>query len=79
MLCDIPSPEAVTCNEDDSYTVFINKNLTFEHQQEAFFHALKHIYREDFYKDNACQMEAMTHRLTGYDKKLIELKMANCI
>ena len=72
VLCDIPSPEVVTRNEDDSYTVFINKNLTFENQQEAFAHALHHIYQEDFYKENACQVEfeAHTKRILQYNRSI---------
>lgn len=43
ILTNIPSDEAVTKNDDDSFTIFINKNLIYEKQQKAFHHAMYHI------------------------------------
>lgn len=42
--------EAVTLNDDGSYTIFINKALSWENQQKKFLHALKHILGNDFEK-----------------------------
>ena len=60
VLVSIPSDEAVTKNEDDSFTIFINKNLTYERQQKAFHHAMYHILHNhlDAYNDvNAIETE----------------------
>ena len=55
--------EAVTENEDGTYTVFINAKLTREKQLEAYMHALGHIMGSDFEKDNVDQVELMAHQL----------------
>lgn len=53
--------ETVIENEDGSYTIFIESSLTYERQQEAFQHALKHILGNDFTKDNVNRIEFKTH------------------
>lgn len=40
--------EAVTENEDGSFTIFINRNLCEYKRIEAFHHALAHITNQDF-------------------------------
>ena len=64
-LIDFPTTakEAVTENEDGTYTVFINAKLTREKQLEAYMHALGHIMGSDFEKDNVDQVELMAHQL----------------
>ena len=64
-LIDFPTSakEAVTENEDGSYTIFINAKLTHEKQLEAYMHALAHIMGSDFEKENADQVELMAHQL----------------
>lgn len=43
------------------FTIYINKNLTYEQKQKAFAHALLHIKNNDFEKDNVQAIEAQTH------------------
>ena len=40
--------EAVTENEDGSYTIFIEENLSQSERQREFLHAMKHIAGDDF-------------------------------
>lgn len=42
---------AVTINEDDSYSVFVNQNLSIETQREAALHELNHAIRGDLLRD----------------------------
>lgn len=53
--------ESVIENEDGSYTIFIESSLTYERQQKAFQHAMKHIIGNDFTKENANKIEYDTH------------------
>ena len=53
--------EAVTENEDGSYTIFIESSLNWEMQQEAFLHAYQHIIGDDFTKDNVDKIEFDAH------------------
>ena len=49
-LVDMPNKaRAVTvpCGDCD-YTVYVNSKLTFEMQEEAFHHEMKHINNRDF-------------------------------
>lgn len=62
VLLDIPTNEAVTVNEDGSYTIFINARLTKEQQTRSYFHAMKHILGEDFEKMNVQKIEKEAHR-----------------
>ena len=39
---------AVTYNDDDSYTIFINCNDSVERQRQTFVHEMKHIEGDDF-------------------------------
>lgn len=43
----------VTINEDDSYTIFVNKNLSVESQIKGAIHELKHIRRGDFFSEQS--------------------------
>lgn len=53
--------EAVTSNEDGSFTIFIESTLSHEQQQEAFLHAIKHIMGEDFEKTDVDKIERVAH------------------
>lgn len=65
-LIDFPNTtvtEAVTQNEDGSYSIFINAKLSKEKQQYAYAHALRHIDNFDFEKvgQNVSTIEAYAH------------------
>lgn len=49
-LLDLPTKtrEAISINEDGSYTVVLNSKLSRRTQFEAFLHAVEHIKRKDF-------------------------------
>lgn len=75
--------EAVTPNEDGSYSIFINARLSNDEQLKAYEHALKHIQKEDFSKDEVQLIEAQAHNATEkevvipatkFDKMLSQLK-----
>lgn len=54
--------EAVTLNEDGSYSVFINACINRESQQDAYLHAMEHISSNDFYcNESADEIEYRTH------------------
>jgi hypothetical protein len=46
----------------DGYTIYINRALTYEHQLEAYAHALHHIHEEDFLKSDVQSIESDAHR-----------------
>lgn len=63
-LIDFPegkAKEAVTENEDGTYTIFIDASLSHEGQQECFLHAMKHINGEDFELTDANKIESDAH------------------
>lgn len=47
----------------DGFTIYINKNLSYEQRQRAFIHALRHIQNKDFEKDNVQAIESQAHSL----------------
>jgi hypothetical protein len=55
--------ETVTCNEDGSYTIFLNTRFTQEQLNDAYIHALNHIIRADFDKHTSSvdTIEAYAH------------------
>lgn len=59
---DMTTNEAVTENEDGSYTIFINDNLCEAKKQNKIQHALKHIYGDDFRKSNVQEIECDAHK-----------------
>lgn len=61
VLLDMSTNEAVTVNEDGSYTIFINARLNREQQMKSYYHAMKHIVGEDFVKNNVQEIEAQAH------------------
>lgn len=60
---DVTSSEAVTLNPDGTYTIFVNSRMASNRQQEAVTHALGHICRNDFQKENVQQIELEAHGL----------------
>lgn len=56
--------EMVCKNDDDTFTIFLNQNLSHEAQLEAYKHALVHIEQDDFDKDDVQQIEAEAHNGT---------------
>lgn len=64
-LIDFPNKkikEAVTPNADGSFTIFIESSLTKEQQQRSFMHALKHIFGDDFNKEDVEKIERKAHQ-----------------
>lgn len=53
--------EAITKNEDGSYTIFIDCNMASNKQQKSFIHALEHILQNDFGKDSVDVLEYYAH------------------
>lgn len=63
-LVDFPSTkvaEAVTQNEDGSYSIFLNSRMTHERCVDAYFHALGHITENDFEKNDVQEIESCAH------------------
>ena len=53
--------EAVTENEDGSYTIFINNNLCESKRIRAINHAIRHIKERDFEKTDVQEIEGHAH------------------
>lgn len=58
---DTKIPEHLVKNEDDSYTIFLNAKLSHEDQLKSYYHALKHIEKADFCKEDVQDIEIKTH------------------
>ena len=58
---DTKTKEAVSENNDGSYTIFIETSLSKEAQQKAFMHAMKHIFGNDFEKIDINEIENQAH------------------
>lgn len=58
---DMRVNEAVTENEDGSFTIFINENLCESKRLEAIYHAFLHITQQDFEKSDIQEIEASAH------------------
>lgn len=54
--------EAVTENEDGSFTIFINDALCELKRIKAVQHALEHIGSDDFKKGNVQEIEIAAHK-----------------
>ncbi|MBS5389097.1 MAG: hypothetical protein KHY31_17235 [Clostridiales bacterium] len=54
--------EAVTENEDGSYTIFVNNNLCESKRIRAIKHAIDHIENKDFGKENIQEIESEAHK-----------------
>lgn len=53
--------EAITENEDGSFTIFINSNLCDSKRLKAISHAIRHITGRDFEKADVQEIEASAH------------------
>lgn len=53
--------ECVVPNPDDTFTVFLNVNVSDERRLEAYRHALKHILNDDFCKADVQAIEYGAH------------------
>ena len=53
--------EAVTMNEDGSYSIFINGRLTVERQRYEALHALFHILENKYKKSDVQEIESHAH------------------
>lgn len=53
--------EAVTENEDGSFTIFVNKNLCESKRLLAIQHAIRHISGNDFGKTDVQEIECVAH------------------
>ena len=60
-LDGMDTSEAITENEDCTYTIFINQNLSEAKRLKAIQHALEHIKEKDFEKDNVQEIESDRH------------------
>jgi hypothetical protein len=63
VLLSMPSRvhESVVKNEDDTYTIFLNKNETYESMKRRFDHAMRHILNSDFEHTNVQEIERRCH------------------
>ena len=58
---DTMIPEHLIKNDDDSYTIFLNARLSRDSQLKSYYHALRHIKEDDFYKENIQAIESEAH------------------
>lgn len=61
VIMGLPVNEAVTENEDGSYTVFINDRLSQEGRIRAYRHAMGHIINCDFQDGDVQEIETRAH------------------
>lgn len=57
----VPGREMVILNEDGSYTILLNSKLNWESQMNGYIHAMRHIFGEDFDKNNVQEIEKEAH------------------
>ena len=53
--------EHLVKNNDDSYTIFLNARMSRENQIASYYHALKHIERNDYNMENVQEIEKNAH------------------
>lgn len=58
---DVKTTEAITKNEDCSYSVFLNSKLSNAMIRDAYEHAIRHIRNGDFEKDDVQEIETEAH------------------
>ena len=56
--------EAVTVNDDGSYTILLDDRLSKDEQYERYRHALEHIYNNDFEDPDVQKAELRAHNVT---------------
>lgn len=62
MDSDTTIGETICKNSDDSFTIFINSRLSSAMQRYCFEHALNHVRRNDWEKDNVQSIEFEAHK-----------------
>jgi len=62
--------EAVSSNEDGTFSIFINARLSRDGQLRAYNHALKHIQRNDFHKEAIPDVQAIEHSVHNSPKDM---------
>lgn len=60
-LVDLPVREVVTPSGPCSWTIYINSRLSYQGQREAYVHALRHILRGDWERDDVQGIEKEAH------------------
>lgn len=77
VLLNLPTKtsEAVTENEDGSYTIIINSRFDREHQLQSYEHAMKHILDGDFDLEdgNVQEIEARQHETAELADQIADL------
>lgn len=58
---DTKVPEHLVKNNDDSYTIFLNARMSRENQIASYYHAIKHIERNDYNMENVQEIEKNAH------------------
>lgn len=53
--------ECVVPNPDDTFTIFLNENISDECRLKAYQHALRHIENDDFGKEDVQEIEREAH------------------
>lgn len=53
--------EAVTPNEDGTFTIFLDEKQSREEQRERFLHVLRHLTGNDFEKTCVQRIESEAH------------------
>ena len=71
--------EAVTLNDDGTFTIFVNARISHERISEVVAHAIKHIDNGDFFDDKSVQqIELEAHgipaRIQKTEKEIYEEK-----
>lgn len=63
VLLNLPTKEkeAITENEDESYTIVINSRLSYGAQLLAYQHAMCHVSNNDFEKSDVQRIKSIAH------------------
>lgn len=61
LLDNMKTNEVVTQNEDGTYSIFINNRLCEQKQIKSFNHAVSHIRKQDFEKEDIQTIEFNAH------------------
>lgn len=61
LMDDMKTNEAITENEDGSYSIFINGSLCKKKMINSFHHAIRHIKGRDFEKEDVQAIEVCAH------------------
>lgn len=65
----VKGKEMVIPNEDGSYTVLINARLSDAGRMAAYEHALRHIIKNDFEKNDVQEIESNAHDNSNSDTR----------